>query len=73
MQVLSKTTSEALGFYAIPGSAATRTFLIFMDRFFDMLNVRHPDEFAHKRKEDLKPYTSPHDERLKVYAYICVH
>ena len=29
MQVLSKTTSETLGFYGIPGSAATQTFLYF--------------------------------------------
>ena len=67
LQVLSNTTSEALGFYGIPGSAATQTFLVFMDRFFDMLNVRHPAEFAQKRKPDLKPYASPDDERLKVY------
>lgn len=48
------------------GSAATQTFMIFMDRFFDMLDVRNPDEVAHKRKEDMRPYKSPDDERLKV-------
>ena len=69
MQVLSKTTS------AIPGSAATQTFLLFMDRFFDMLNVRHPDEFAHKRKEELKPTPIPAQmmKDWRYYAYICVH
>ena len=49
-----------------------------------MLNVRHPDEHTRKRKADLKPYTSPGDERLKVRttswviqnacnAYVVVH
>lgn len=71
-QVLSKIISEALSFYAIPGSAAIQTFLIFVDWFFDMLNVRHPDEFARKRKEEFKLYTSPDDDRLKVHMYTFV-
>ena len=66
LKVLSRTTSEAMNYYGIPGSAATQTFLVFMDRFFDMLNVRHPDESIHKRKEDLRPYRSVDDERLQV-------
>ena len=53
-------------YYNIPESAATQTFMLFMDRFFDMLNVRSPDEAAHKRKEDLKPYSHPDDARLQV-------
>ena len=40
VQILSHTTSEALKYYGIQGSAATQTLLRFMDRFFDMLNVR---------------------------------
>ena len=40
VQILSCTASEALKYYDIQGSAATQTLLIFMDRFFDMLNVR---------------------------------
>ena len=71
-QVLSKITTEALSFYAIPGSAATQTFLTFVDRLFDMLNVRHPDEFAHKRKEEFKLYITPDDDRLKVHMYTFV-
>ena len=68
-QVLSRSTSEALKFYKVYRSAATQTFLLFMDRFFDMLNVRSPKEFAHKHKDDLKPYTSPEDSLLMVILY----
>ena len=64
VQILSRSTCEALQYYAIPGSAGTQTFLLFMDRFFDMLNVRSKDEWIHKKKNDLKPYTSPNDSRL---------
>ena len=58
--------SEAMKFYNIPDSAATQTFMLFMDRFFDMLNVRGPNEGTCKHKEDLKPYRSPNDARLQV-------
>ena len=54
-------------YYRIAGSSATQTFLLFFDRFFDMLNVRSKGEYVHTRKEDMKPYTSTNDERLKVY------
>ena len=64
--------SEAMKFYHIPGSAATQTFMLFMDRFFDMLNVRSPDEYVHKHKEDLKPFRSPDDARLKVCVYTVI-
>lgn len=55
-----------MNFYGIRGSTATQTFLVFMDRLFDMLNVRHPEEYIHKRKDNLKPYKSVDDERLQV-------
>ena len=64
VQILSRTTSEALRYYGIQGSAATQTLLLFMDRFFDMLNVRSKDESVRKRKDDLKPYESADDSRL---------
>ena len=57
-----------------------------MDRFFDCMNVRSFSESHQKRKDDLKPYTSPEDSRLKVihsthkktahwtmYAYTCIY
>ena len=53
-------------YYGIAGSAATQTFALFMDKFFDMLNVRSKREHVHTRKGDMKPYTSPTDERLQV-------
>ena len=64
VQILSRTTSEALRYYGIQGSAATQTLLLFMDRFFDMLSVRSKDESVRKRKDDLKPYESADDSRL---------
>ena len=64
VQILSRTTSEALKFYSIRDSAATQTLLLFMDRFFDMLNVRSPEEAVKKRKDDLRPYSSAEDSRL---------
>lgn len=51
--------------YDIPGSSATQTFLLFMDSFFDMLNVRTTGEHIHTKKAELKPYTSADDERLQ--------
>ena len=60
-------------FYGIAGSAATQTFMVFMDKFFDMQNVRSPHEFVHKRKEVLRPYESPDDERLKVCKGISIY
>ncbi len=35
-----------------------------MDKSFDCLNVRSPNEFKAKKKEDLKPYKSMQEERL---------
>ena len=62
--------SEVMKFCRIPGSVATQMFMLFLDSFFDMLNMRNLDESAHKRKEDLKPYRSPNDERLKGVMYL---
>ena len=70
MKVLSRTLSEAMTFCRITGSAATQTFMLFLGSFSDMLNVRNLDESAHKCKEDLKPYRSPDDERLKGVMYM---
>ena len=64
VQILSCTTSEALCYYGIQGSAATQTLLLFKDRFFDMLNMRSKDESVQERKDDLKPYESADDSRL---------
>ena len=62
-QILSRSTCEALRCYAIPGSGATQIHSIY-GLFFDMLNVRSKEEWIIKKKEDLKPYTSPDDSRV---------
>ena len=64
--MLSRSACEAMKLYDIPGSSATQTFLLFMDRFFDMLNVCSTGEHIHTKKADLKPCTSADDERLQV-------
>ena len=72
LQVLSRSACEAMKLYGISGSSATQTFLLFMDRFFDMMNVRSKGEHVHTRKTDLRPYTSANDERLRVYIILHV-
>ena len=57
-------------FCRIPGSAATQTFMLLLDSFLDMLNVRNSDEYTHKHREDLKPYRSPDDKRSKGVMYM---
>ncbi len=42
----------------------------YFKKIFDCLNVRSKSEWIGKRNPNLKPYTSPADERLKVYNYI---
>ena len=69
--MLSRSISEAMKYYNIAGSSATQTFLLFLDRFFDMLNVRSKGEHVRTKKEDLKPYTSSNDARLQVYDIAC--
>jgi len=64
--VLSKSVADGLSYYGDPATKATEKFCRLMDRFFDCLNVRCMDAWREKKKNDLKPYTDPNDERLKV-------
>jgi hypothetical protein len=64
-QVLSKSVADAFSYYNDPATTETEAFIRRMDRLFDCLNVRNHSEWQQKRKEDLKPYTSPDDSRLK--------
>jgi hypothetical protein len=68
--VLSKSVADAFSYYNDPATTETEAFIRRMDRLFDCLNVRNHSEWQQKRKEDLKPYTSPDDSRLKVYGYV---
>ena len=69
MQVLSCTVADALSLLDKDETTETRTFIRMMDTFFDCLNVRNTVDAKTKRKENLKPYQSPNDERFKVSNY----
>ena len=66
MQVLSESVANSLEYYGDPATTETQRFVRTFDTFFDCLNVRCPDEHFQRRKENLKPYYSPNDTRLKV-------
>ncbi len=64
VQVLSSRMSAVLSNFGPPEAAATANLCKVMDKFFDCLNVRSLVEHKTKRKQDLKPYSCPQDERL---------
>jgi len=64
--VFGKSVADSLSYYGDPATKAPKKFCRVMDRFFDCLNVRCMDAWREKNKNDLKPYTDPNDERLKV-------
>lgn len=66
IQVLSKSVADGLAYFGVDDTTETEVFVRNFDRFFDCLNVRSLSEWSTKRKDDLKPYTSPEDSRLKV-------
>lgn len=63
---MSTSVANALAYFGDPKTKETEHFIRQFDRFFDCLNVRSLYEWEQKKKEDLKPYTSPEDVRLKV-------
>ena len=65
-QVLSTSVANAFQYFGDPETKETETFVRQFDRFFDCMNVRNYSEGYQKRKEYLKPYTSPDDSRLQV-------
>ena len=64
VQVLSNTMSTILKKFGPKEATETAKYCFFLDKFFDCLNVRHPDEHIRKRKPFLKPYTSEEDPRF---------
>ncbi len=58
--------SSALSYFNNPDTEETQKLVMMMDRFFDCLNARNINEWAQKKKEDLKPYYSPDDKRFDV-------
>lgn len=63
---MSTSVANALDYFGDPKTKETERFIREFDRFFDCLNVRSLYEWEKKKKEDLKPYTSVEDKRLKV-------
>ena len=64
--MLSQSVASAFAYFNDPATVETQRFVSYFDKFFDCLNVRSFNEYVRKRKPQLKPYTSPSDERLKV-------
>ena len=64
--MLSSSVANALEYIGNRETKETEAFVRHFDRFFNCLNVRSIEEGYKKRKEDLQPYTSPDDKRLKV-------
>lgn len=71
--MLSETVANAFDFYGDEGTLETQRFILKFDTFFDCLNGRHPSEHIKRRKPNLKPYTSPVDERFKVCLTTIMH
>lgn len=71
-QVLSKSVADAFAYFGDDATTETETFVRNFDRFFDCLNVRSISEWKTKRKEDLKPYKTADDSRLKVRSKCCI-
>ena len=61
--------ANAFKYYGDPSTTEMEKFVRAIDKFFDCLNVRSLSEWAIKRKPNRKPYTTPQDERFKVYSY----
>ncbi len=64
--MLSESIAEGFSKYGSTDTVETQRFTRMFDQFFDCLNVRHPDVHIKRRKPNLKPYSRPDDERLKV-------
>ena len=47
-------------------TASTSKVIIYVNKFFDCLNVKNKNEGARKRNDELCPYVSAEDARLKV-------
>ncbi len=66
LQVMSETVACALEVLNREGTQQTRLFIRMIDKFFDCLNVKSKKMGLLKRKDFIKPYTSPRDERFEV-------
>ena len=67
---MSTHVAKALSIFHPSTSGRTVEFIEVFDRFFDFLNVRCKDESRRKNKEEVAPFESVHDWRLKVNKLI---
>ena len=58
--------ADAFAYFGDPSTKETQHFIMMFDKWFDCLNVRSLHLLIHKRKPDLKPYTSVDDPRFHV-------
>lgn len=63
-QVLSQTVGNHLKEY-VPEAKSTSDFCLMMDTFFDIMNIRNPEEAKKKLKENNKPIYKSNDGRIK--------
>ena len=66
VQVVSETTSKVLKIYYPYGTSATSEFLLMINAFFNIMNIRKGHR---KRKEFLHPFTSLDDERFEWFEH----
>ena len=64
-QVLSKSVSNILYVYYPPETHGTAELCMYMDNFFECLNVRNQYEGIRKKKYSLLPYTDENDVRFE--------
>ena len=65
VQILSETVANALELTSRNTTVETVKFIRHMDKFFDIMNTRNFKESVKKKNENVKPFTSPDDPRLR--------
>lgn len=65
-QILSATVANALEMEYGDKVTETVLFIRHMNRFFECLNVRYPDEAKKKRNPDVELYSSENDQRIYI-------
>eukprot|EP00795_Rhopilema_esculentum_P004986 gene4986-21354_t len=64
-QVMSETVGKVMVEYGPTQASATANYILMIDKFFDLCNVRSLTEGDHKIKPFLKPYKDINDERFR--------
>lgn len=69
-KVLSESVGKVLEVYGKPEDQELAKFILLMDKFFDIMNVRSKGEAGRKLKEFCLPISSKDDGRFKVIMII---